>query len=118
MSSSQIIPLLVNLALMVVVAAVGWLIRRAISANDIRIDTLGTKLEATTTAINRLELLIVGDYYPRKEHLIYADNVNKLLEQIRGNIHELRAVLQTLQNRISIVEVIQREHHQQEKPQS
>lgn len=98
-----------NAALFVLLGALGYMIRRAITHNDTRIEAAIKQSASIEQAINQLQLLIVGDYYPRKEHITYAGEVSERLEKIRADIHELRTHLQTTGNRLGILELLERQ---------
>lgn len=104
MSQPQILAMVLNFSFVLVIAVVGWLLRRAIAQQDETLKLLGTKMEANNQAINSLQLLIVGDYYPRKEHVAFAEHVNHVLDQIRANVHALRTELQSNVSRVAILE--------------
>lgn len=95
----------VNCLLLLVIGVVGWLLKRAISSNDEKIVEATKEIKEATKAVSQLQLLIVGDYYPRKEHREYEKRMDGILEQVRGNVHSLRNDYQTLLARVSVLEV-------------
>lgn len=100
---------LTNAAFVVVLAFVGWLAKRAISNLDDSVRAAGNKAESIEKSVNELKLLIVSDFYPRKEHMAYADQVLRDLEQIRKNIHDLRDKLQPIVAEQAMIRVLLRE---------
>ena len=104
MTQPQIFAVLINFSFILIIGVVGWLLKRAITSQDETLRVLSTKLEANNAAINSLQLLIVGDYFPRKEHVAFAEHVNHVLDQLRANIHNLRNELQTTVSKIAVME--------------
>ena len=100
----QLLYMLVNILLLVVVGLVGWLLKRAVTSNDVLVQTAIKELKELSTAVNKLELLMVGDYYPRREHIEYAKHVENLTSGMRENIHDLRDKLQTIMSKVTVLE--------------
>jgi methyl-accepting chemotaxis protein len=106
MIDPQLFSLLINVMLVAVVGIIGWLIKRAISGNDAKIEEAIKQINGASKSIGDLHLLIVGDYYPRKEHAEYARHMDSTMDQMRNNIHNLRDSLQTITSKMSALEVI------------
>ena len=106
MKDPQTLYLLFNVLLIVVIGLIGWLMKRAIASNDQKVDEAIKLIGEATLAVNKLQLLIVGDYYPRKEHAEYARHLEVTLEQLRENIHKLRDQMQTIVSKVSVMETI------------
>lgn len=104
MSQTQLFAVILNFSFILVIGVVGWLLRRAITAQDTTLQELGRKLEQNNTAIASLQLLIVGDYFPRKEHVAFAEHINHVIDQLRANIHNLRNEIQTVVNKQTVIE--------------
>lgn len=100
----QFLYMLVNILLLVVVALVGWLLKRAVSSNDHLVQSAIKELKEVSSAVSKLQLLIVGDYYPRKEHNEYAHHIEVELTRLRENVHGLRDQAQSLLSRLTVVE--------------
>lgn len=102
----QVTYLLVNVLLMLVVGGVGWLLKRAISGGDEKLDKVASRVEETTKEVGKLQLLIVGDYLLRREFLEYQKHVDGVLEQLRNNIHNLRDGGQSTASKLAMLEGI------------
>jgi methyl-accepting chemotaxis protein len=89
---------------MLVIAVLGWLLKRAIANNDAKVDRAIIKIGELALCLNKLELLMVGNYYLRQEHIEFARHLEVTLEQLRGNMHNLRDQAQTMMGRVSVVE--------------
>lgn len=98
--------LLLNAAVLILVAFVGWLLRRAIYNQDETIKIGLGKVDKVEAAVSQLQLLIVGDYYPRKEHQVYVEQMAHTIDQLRSNIHTLRDQLQTIAAKVSVMEAL------------
>ena len=98
--------ILLNGAILLMVGFVGWLLRRAIYNQDETIKIGLGKVDKLDAAVAQLQLLIVGDYYPRKEHQVYVEQMAHTIDQLRSNIHSLRDQIQTVTSKMSVLEAL------------
>lgn len=98
--------ILLNAAILILVGFVGWLLRRAISNQDETMKVGLQKVDRVEAAVSQLQLLIVGDYYPRKEHQVYVEQMAHTIDQLRSNIHSLRDQIQAVTSKMSVLEAL------------
>jgi len=109
MTETNTLLIISNGALFLLLGVLGYLIKRAISGNDSRIEQAIIKSVAIESSIANLQLLIVGDYYPRKEHIAYANEVSEKLDKIRTDMHNLRDSIHAIGNKVGILELLERQ---------
>lgn len=106
--SDAYISILLNGMILIVMGIVGWLLKRAISTQDESIKSLVNKVDEANKSVNQLQLLIVGDYVPRKELANLTETFQHTTDQLRQSMHNLRDQIQAMISRISLVEARQR----------
>lgn len=104
MKDPQLFYFVLNVSVVLVMAVVGWLLRRAIAGNDAKVEKVIEKIDGAATELSKLQILIAGEYFRREEQSEFSKHVEGVLAQLRGNIHDLRDGSQATATKVAMLE--------------